>query len=48
MNYQKIQEIKNELNQDDISLLMLQDLEKFIQEKIKTWGTQSGKIYRII
>lgn len=47
MNYEQIEKIKNELESTDVSLLMLKDLKVFIDNKIESWGKESGKQYRI-
>jgi len=49
MKYERIEEIKRELNdQEGVSLLMLQDLKKFVEQKIAEWGSKSGEQFRII
>jgi uncharacterized protein YukE len=49
MDYKRFDEIKKELDDDkDVSLLMLQDLKKFIDIKISNWGAESGKTFRIM
>lgn len=50
MKYENIDEIKRMLDDPDVSLLMLNDLKRFINDKIEAWGksTQEQKVFRII
>jgi len=48
MEYDRIEEIKRELESPDVSLAMLTDLKQHIQKLLDKWGEESGKTFRII
>ncbi len=48
MKYSEIDEIKKRLdNKDEVSLLMLQDLQIYLKKRIEAWGKEGGT-YRIM
>lgn len=48
MEYERIEEIKRELESPDVSLLMLQDLKAHIEKMLEHWGKVEGKQFRIM